>query len=215
MRILVLCDDYWHPAGVPREGLASLAGPDYTFDFIENAGDWSAERMAEYPVLLLIKSDNVSAKDQTPWMTDEAHAALADYVRGGHGLLAIHSGTVGGKDKAALRRLLGGTFDHHPEQCPVTVTPKAGHPLVAGVASFTQKDEHYFMSMEEGAVIDVFLTSTSQHGEQPAGWTRCEGQGRVCVLTPGHNVEVWKDASFQQLLRGALEWVTHKWVSHE
>jgi uncharacterized protein len=210
MRILVLCDDYWHPAWVPREGLASLNSPDYTFDFIENANDWSAEKMAGYPVLLLIKSDNVSAKDQASWMTDEAHGALTDYVHGGHGLLAIHSGTVGGKQKEPLRRLLGGAFDHHPEQCPVTVTPKAGHPLVTGVTPFTQKDEHYFMRVAEGAVLDVFLTSTSQHGEQPAGWTRCEGQGRVCVLTPGHNVEVWKEAAFQQLLRNALEWVSNE-----
>jgi type 1 glutamine amidotransferase len=53
---------------------------------------------------------------------------------------------------------------------------------------------------------DLFMTTTSQHGTQPGGWTRLEGEGRVCVLTPGHNVEVWQHPSFQALLRNTLNW---------
>ena len=44
---------------------------------------------------------------------------------------------------------------------------------------------------------DVFMTATSEHGTQPGGWTRTEGAGRVCMLTPGHNVEVWLHPSYQ------------------
>lgn len=32
------------------------------------------------------------------------------------------------------------------------------------------------------------------------------GAGRVCVLTPGHNPEVWSCPSFQALLRNGLRW---------
>jgi type 1 glutamine amidotransferase len=52
----------------------------------------------------------------------------------------------------------------------------------------------------------VFMTTSSEHGTQPAGWTRTEGEGRVCVLSPGHNAEVWLHPSFQALLRSALLW---------
>ncbi len=38
---------------------------------------------------------------------------------------------------------------------------------------------------------DVFVTTVSEHGEQPGAWRRVEGSGRVAVLTPGHNLEVW------------------------
>jgi hypothetical protein len=36
MKTLVLCDDYWHPARVPQEGLRQLTGTEFPFDWIEN-----------------------------------------------------------------------------------------------------------------------------------------------------------------------------------
>jgi uncharacterized protein len=205
MKVLVLCDDYWHPARVSREGLGPLAGSEFTFDWIENARDWSPDTLMRYPLAILTKSNNVSATDRTGWMTDTVQAALSDYVRNGNGLLAIHSGTSGYAQMPMLRSLLGGVFTHHPEQCPVTVTPREGHPLSDGISPFTLNDEHYFMAMDNQGT-DVFLTTTSEHGEQPGGWRRAEGKGRVAALTPGHNVEVWLHPSFQALLLNALRW---------
>jgi type 1 glutamine amidotransferase len=205
MKTLVLCDDYWHPARIPREGLGALPGAGFTFDWIENARDWSAETMMAYPLVILTKSNNVSSTDKTGWMNDSVQAAFSEYVCNGNGLLAVHSGTAEYEHKQVLRRLLGGVFTHHPEQCPVTVSPLPDHPLCAGVEPFTHKDEHYFMALDDPQA-DVFVTTTSEHGEQPAGWTRVEGDGRVAVLTPGHNLEVWLHPSFQRLLLNALSW---------
>jgi type 1 glutamine amidotransferase len=205
MKVLVLCDDYWHPARVPREGLGALTGSEFAFDWIENAHDWSSERMMTYPLMILTKSNNVSATDRTNWMTDTVQAAFADYVRKGNGLLAIHSGTAEYDQAPMLRSLFGGVFAHHPEQCPVTVNPLEGHPLSAGSVPFTLKDEHYFMALDDPQV-EVFVTTTSEHGEQPGGWRRVEGNGRVAVLTPGHNLEVWLHSSFQALVFNSLRW---------
>lgn len=205
MKILVLCDDYWHPARTPREGLGPLAGNQFTFDWIEDARDWSAETMLAYPTVILTKSNNISSTDKTGWMTDAVEAAFAEYVRKGNGLLAIHSGTAEYEQKPVLRSLLGGVFTHHPEQCPVTVSPHPAHPLSAEVEPFTLQDEHYFMTMEDPNV-DVFLTTTSANGEQPGGWRRDEGDGCVAVLTPGHNLEVWLHPSFQALIVNCLRW---------
>jgi type 1 glutamine amidotransferase len=58
----------------------------------------------------------------------------------------------------------------------------------------------------------VFLTTTSEHGTQPGGWTRTEGEGRVCVLTPGHNLEVWLQPSFQALLLNTLRWCSRELI---
>jgi len=205
MKILVLCDDYWHPARVPRQGLGALTGAEFTFDWIESARDWSAEAMQTYPLVILTKSNNVSSTDQTGWMTDSVQAAFSNHVRKGNGLLAIHSGTAEYAQMPVLRGLLGGVFTHHPEQCPVTVTPRLGHPLCAGSVLFTLKDEHYFMALDDPQA-DVFATTTSEHGEQPGAWRREEGKGRVAVLTPGHNLEVWLHSSFQALLLNAARW---------
>ncbi len=205
MQTLVLADDRYHPAHVARTGLGALGDCGFTFDWIENAGDWSAERMAAYPLTILVKANNVSAQDERKWMTPAIESALRDYVRAGNGLLTIHSGTAGYRDTTMLRALLGGVFVQHPKQCPVTVEPQLDHPLAAGSTPFTLVDEHYFMEMTDEPV-DCFLQSTSEHGVQPAGWTRTEGEGRVCVLTPGHNVEIWLHPAYQTLIHNALRW---------
>jgi hypothetical protein len=206
MRILVLCGDYYHPVQVAREGLDVLqAGGEFEFDWIEDAGEWSAERMAGYPAVVLTKSNNVSVADRANWMTPDVENVFLEYVRAGKGLLVVHSGSAEYEEMPVLRALMGGVFDDHPEQCPVTVQPKEGHPLVAGSGTFTVKDEHYFLLFDD-LEADVFLTTTSEHGTQPGGWTRTEGAGRVCVLTPGHNVEVWLHPSYQVLLGNALRW---------
>ncbi len=205
MKVLVICDDYWHPAKTPRAGLEPLASAGYEFDFLEDATEWSAERMADYPVVLFTKSNNVSATNRDNWMTDEVQQAFVDYVEAGGGLLAVHSGTAEYQETPTLRRLLGGVFTHHPKQCAVTVEPVVDHPLTAGARSFTLVDEHYFMVMDD-VDVDLFLTTSSEHGEQPGGWTLAVGNGRVCVLTPGHNVEVWLEPSYRRLLENALRW---------
>ena len=205
MKILVLCGDHWHPAHIAREGLGALAGTEFSFDWIEDVRDWSPEFMQTYSLVILTKSDNVSSTDQSAWMTDSVQRAFADYVRKGNELLAIHSGTAGYAEKPVLRSLLGGVFVHHPEQCPVTMIPRAEHPLSAGISPFTLKDEHYFMALDDSQA-GVFMITRSAHGEQPGAWRRMEGSGRVIVLTPGHNLEVWLNLSFQLLIRNSLHW---------
>jgi type 1 glutamine amidotransferase len=205
MRTLVICDDYWHPARTARAGLDPLARSGFEFEWIEDASEWSAERMAGYPVVLLTKANNISAADQRPWVSQEVEQALRDYVARGNGLLAIHSGTAGYTETPVLRALLGGVFVSHPPQCLVTVEPHAFHPLTAGSAAFTARDEHYVMALDD-AQADLFLTTRSEHGAQTAGWTRREDAGRVCVLTPGHNLEVWLHPAYQALIRNGLTW---------
>lgn len=205
MRILVLCDDPWHPAKTAQVGLQPLTEQGFNFDWMEDGNAWPSIQLADYPVLLLTKSNHVSSTDRTPWQTPEVEAALVNYVEQGGGLLVVHSGTVLKPPAPQLVALIGGVFVQHPPQCDVTVTPHPDHPLTAGVDAFTQRDEHYFMEMT--ATPDtVFLTTVSEHGEQPGGWTRQVGAGRVCVITPGHNVEVWLRPEMQVLLHNALNW---------
>jgi type 1 glutamine amidotransferase len=205
MRILGICDDIWHPAQVVRKGLSGLEDYGFQFDWIENAKQWSAQQMAAYPAVILSKSNNISSANESPWMTENVQQAFLNYVRRGNGLLAIHSGTAGYEQTPVLRALLGGVFREHPEQCPVMVEPLANHPLSEGSQAFTLEDEHYQMDLDDHQA-DVFIKTKSEHGTQPGGWQRTEGDGRVCVLTPGHNLEVWQHPAYQRLLLNALRW---------
>jgi type 1 glutamine amidotransferase len=204
MKVLVLCDDPWHPAETVRRGLGALGG-GFSFDFFEDAAAWTAERMKPYPVTVLAKANIISSQVENPWLTTETQQAFSDYVRRGNGLVVIHAGSSRYETLPGMNALIGGAFVRHPDPCPVTLEPVSGHPLTAGVESFTVQDEQYFMAMV-AAPADIFLRSRSMHGVQPAGWTRREGDGRVCVLTPGHDLEVWRFPEFQKLLLNALRW---------
>ena len=207
-RVLVFGDDLYHPAAVVRAGLAPLAASgDYHFDWVEDARGWSPAALASYSRVLLAKSNVLSHTDKTPWLTGEDCEIFRRFVQHGGGLLAVHSGTASYKDIAPVRAVLGGVFDRHPPPCDVTLDPVRGHPLTRGVDTpFSVHDEHYEMLFDD-THADVFLRSRSSHGTQPAGWTRCDGGGRVCVLTPGHFAEVWLHSQFQQLLRNGLAWI--------
>lgn len=205
MRVLALVEDIWHPAAVPQAGLNAVTGLDVAFDWITSADEWSAERMAGYPLVVLAKANNVSSVDKSPWMSEPVQKAFQQYVQNGNGLLTVHSGTAGYEDATMFRDLIGGAFREHPEQCTVTIDPQPSHALATGSESFTVIDEHYFMDLDDRHA-DIFLTTTSEYGTQPGGWTRQAGDGRVCVLTPGHNLDVWRHPAYQALLRNALCW---------
>lgn len=204
LRTLALCDDAWHPAEVVQRGLKALADAPFDFEFVTHGGQWSPALMEEFPLVVVAKANHLCATDQKPWLTAGEPSVFQEFVRRGGGVVFVHAG-VCYKDLPEMRDVAGGAFLRHPDQCPVAVEPKAGHLLTAGVQPFTEHDEHYLMVLDDPRA-DVFLHTRSAHGVQPAGWTRTEGRGRVCVLTPGHNAQVWRHPSFQKLLLNALRW---------
>jgi type 1 glutamine amidotransferase len=205
MRALVLCDDTWHPAATIRQGLEPLRRHGFDFVFLEDGAAWSAARMEKFPLVILAKANLTSATNPRPWLSADLQHTFLDYVRRGNGLVVIHAGTSHYEKLPAMNALIGGAFMRHPDLCAITIEPKTNHPLTNGIASFTVDDEQYFIMMNDPQA-DIFLHSRSEHGMQPAGWTRIEGKGRVCVLTPGHNLKVWLCPSFQTLLLNALRW---------
>jgi len=204
-RALVLCEDKWHSAALIQDGLDALAGVPFDFDFITRGNEWSPALLRNFSVVVVAKANHSCANDQSPWLTAEAQSGFRNFVRAGGSLFLIHSG-VCYRELPEMRAVTGGAFLSHPDPCPVTIEPKLGNPLTTSVTSFTVQDEHYFMALDVKDA-DVFLHARSQYGRQPAGWIRTEGEGRVCVLTPGHNREVWMHPEYQILLRNGLIWL--------
>ena len=222
MHILLLCDDEYHPGSVPIEGVTPLSKKGFTFDVISNAADFDAAKLGDYKVVIMSKADHVTLEDLTNWKTDAIQEAFIKYVEGGGGLLVTHSGTVKSENTKKIDDLVGSTFKFHPNNCPVFVDVVKPHPIVEGFAAFTEVDEHYHLDIT-AKDADVFLASyAAAQGEeakyesepyfnQPAairaaGYTRTQGKGRVCVLTPGHTAEVWANPQFQIALENALRW---------
>jgi uncharacterized protein len=203
-RALVLCDDQWHPAETVRRGLDALKNLPLDLEYLEDGSRWTPSLMKNFPLVVVAKANHVCATNQNPWLGDETQSAFRDFVRGGGGLLLLHGG-VCYKDLPVMRAVSGGAFLRHPDPCAVTFEPKAARQITLGVSPFTETDEQYFVSLDTDKT-EVFLQSRSMHGVQPAGWTRVEGAGRVCVLTLGHNPDVWMHPEFQKVLLNAFRW---------
>jgi type 1 glutamine amidotransferase len=222
MRVLLLCDDYWHPGQIPIDGVATLAGQGFRFDTITNAKDFAPGMFSSYPVVLLAKSDQVSREDETSWKTEAIQQAFITYVENGGGLLVVHSGIVAGKQTEALDLLIGCRLVTHPHDCLVTVQPIKPHPVTEGVGMFCETDEHYRLEILAHDA-DILIASYSPPQGQadkyqedpynntpawvcPAGYVRAQGKGRVCVLTPGHLLPVWRNSQYQRTIANALKW---------
>ena len=222
MKVLLICDDYWHPGKVPIDGVAPLTKQGFQFDIITDAGDFKIDMLSNYPVVLLSKCDEISQQNKESWKTEEVQKAFVDYVEAGGGLLAIHTATVAGKNTEALDNLLGCKFVSHPRDCPVTVQPVKPHPVTKNVGIFVETDEHYRMEILASDADIIIASYSPAQGEEsnyaedpynncpacicPAGLVRAQGKGRVCVLTPGHHLAVWLNSQFQRTLANALRW---------
>jgi type 1 glutamine amidotransferase len=204
-RIFVWCGDPYHQVGLVMEGLQ--AATDCRYEFSRVADGAPKNGISPCDLVVLAKINAKSASDSAPWEVGTSASALETLVENGTGLLVIHGGSAGYELGSSCRKLTGGTFRHHPHPCAVSIEPIGSHPITVGVEPFEVYDEHYFMHLDDE--WPIFLTTRSEHGLQPAGWTREIGKGRVCVLTPGHFEKVWTHSQFQMLLRNALQWVTN------
>jgi type 1 glutamine amidotransferase len=202
--ILVICGDRYHPADVIMNGLRGIFGD--TLKLVQAPDGPLTDIDAEATAIVLAKSNALSPTELDPWEDTVSSRLVQQFVESGRGLLVIHAGTVG--YKGAIRQMTGGSFERHPEACAVGLEPIANHPITKGVAPFEVHDEHYLMRTDEN--LEVFLCSRSESGVQPAGWTQTVGEGRICVLTPGHFEDVWGHLSFGLLVRNALSWVSHE-----
>ena len=224
MRILVICDDFWHHDKVVVAGLEPLKGREFDFDVISDMTGFDPNVLSNYDVVLLAKGDHITQSNEESWQSETVQKAFVNYVENGGGLLVVHAGTIPSfkTDSSVLNNLIGCKFDFHPNNSPTTVQPLKPHPVVEGVNTFIETDEHYHIEiLKEDA--DIFLASYSPAQGSPekyesepyfnikewictAGYTRTQGKGRICVLTPGHCVEVWLNPEYQKMLANALHW---------
>jgi type 1 glutamine amidotransferase len=207
LRTAVFCNDTWHPADRIQRGLSPLARGEFTFEWLDTPASWADARLETYDFAVLAKGNTTAPGNTTPWLTPEMEEAFVQHAHAGKGLLFIHGGTCY-RNNARLRALTGGAFLQHPAPCPLSFELRADHPVTKGVKATTLLDEHYEMALDDPRA-EVFLRTRSQHGVQPAGWTR-EENGRICVLTPGHTDEAWADPQFAKLLDNALRWAARK-----
>lgn len=140
-------------------------------------------------------------------LTPAREKGLLDFVRGGGGLVGVHSAVASFRGNRAWIELLNGEFDHHPppHEFKVAISDKS-HYLTARMPDFTAHDEMYHLRNFDPARCVVLAQTPWQNRQIPMAWAREEGRGRVAYLANGHTLQVWKHPEFQKLLIRAIAW---------
>ena len=192
-RILLLGDAAnapYHPLTRVEPGLRrALDG----LGTLEVRTDYRALKCAELSQFDMIVSYIDTFPDMGPF-----EAELAQYIRGGGRVLALHNGIIT-PDGSALASCYGGVFLTHPEYQPLRyrAAPQAGW---LEPRAFEMAEEPYMVRPLDGE-NEVFLTFELDGHAFPAGWIRRAGRGSVLYLAPGHDDRTTENPAFTHLLR--------------
>ncbi|HEY0780201.1 MAG TPA: ThuA domain-containing protein [Gemmatirosa sp.] len=143
----------------------------------------------------------------------DARAALAAHLRGGGGVLGMHTASICFDDWPEWGTTLGGAWrwgrSFHPPLGDLAVEVAApAHPLVAGLADFGVVDERY-SNLDHGSDLD--------HGADPVEpllvadghpllWARRYGGGRVVYDALGHDLPSYAVPEHREIVRRAIRW---------
>ena len=207
MKILIICDDIYHHEEIIKEGLSFLEN-EYELTYASDMSEYpfADNPLSQYNVVIIAKDNIISKSNENKWLTEDIEKQFSDYSENGGGLIFLHAGSVICRQSALLKNIAGCAFESHPEQCAVDFVITAEQSITKGTNNFFEKDEHYFIDFT-ATDADIFLESRSEYGIQPAGYTRIHsGIGRVCVLTPGHNLNVLQNEQYRKIIKNAILW---------
>jgi uncharacterized protein len=134
--------------------------------------------------------------------------ALADAVRSGRGLLALHSSNVLPAGHEIAHELLGSRYLSHgpePHHSRFRVGTDQHHPVTRSTTSFWITHEHYQIQAAADARV-VAWRDTPGGGREPVAYVRREGRGRVCYLQLGHDMRCWDEPPVRELVTRAGRW---------
>jgi type 1 glutamine amidotransferase len=146
--------------------------------------------------------------------TAQQRRGLAQAVRDGCGLVALHSTTVLASppdrlDEAdrLLAELIGSRYVSHgppPHESRFGVFLDASHEVTAGIAPFEVTHEHYRLAT--GPDVSVIAWRETDGGTEPLAHVRQYGEGRVCYIQLGHDMRIWGEPDVRLLVRRAARW---------
>ena len=144
-----------------------------------------------------------------------ARAALAAHLRGGGGLLGLHTASICFDDWPEWGDALGGAWVwgrsiHPPLGPPVEVAVTGRHPLVDGVDGFSIVDEVYggldLRAGVTGLLAAVQPGAGPEEPPQPLLWAREHGGGRVVYDALGHHPASYQVPGHAEIVRRAIRW---------
>lgn len=149
-------------------------------------------------------------------LTADDLAVLDRHVRGGGGLLALHTAVICFDADPTWHALCGASWQWdrstHPPLGSVDVdVTEAGttHELTRGIGAFTIEDEAYgFLDELDG--LEPLLVADHGGRTHPLLWARAVGAGRVVTDLLGHGPASLRHPAHRAVLQRAITWAARR-----
>jgi len=124
------------------------------------------------------------------------------WIKDGHGFVAMHSGSDTLHHFPGYIEMLGGEFETHKFQVPADlVAADTQNPANAGLGSawnIKQEEVYFIKNQDRSKVHSVWFLRHNPNdpnapGFFPVSWTKAEGKGRVFYTSLGHREDLWSD----------------------
>ena len=218
------CEGFFHGGGIAAGTKAiALMGQKtgaYATEVSADYAAFDAANLAQYDAVVLNNTTRLALPD------DAKKQALLDFVKGGKGLIGIHSATDNFYDAPAAAQMIGGTFNGHPWGGGGTWAFKNEEPdhvlnrAFAG-KGFKLKDEVYQFkapySREQQRVLLALDLSDPVTAEPAKGgaradqdyavaWIKKFGSGRVFYCALGHDANVFQEPAILQFYLDGIQY---------
>ncbi len=128
---------------------------------------------------------------------------LADFVRGGGGLVLLHGTLAAWTENGDLAELAHWTPSGPTPLTELIIRPDTSHPVTARLGELKVHDELY---LSEGPPDDasVLLRASWRYSEQVVAYERSVGDGRFVHVGLGHDLSTYEAEGFQKLVQRTL-----------
>ena len=185
----------------------------------EDDSIFEPETLGEFDAVIMLNTTGEIFKSEEVGREDRLKSSLIEFVKGGKGLIGIHSATDTYKNWKDYNDMMGGAFDGHPWHEKIRVKnndPK--HPILLGFEGkdFEVADEIYQFrkdtaSPDERRILlslsgEIAKKSKGKYGKDglyPIAWCDEYGKGRIFYCSLGHREEIyWNPAVLKHYLAG-------------
>ena len=206
--VVTVTEGFRHDSIPTAEALIANLAPRLGFEvtFIRNEVD--LDRLSVLSDVKVVMFVNTTGELPIP-----SRESLLAWIAGGGSFIGVHSATDTFHDWPQYIEMIGGEFDHHPDQTERTII--VDDPLNLATAPLPPShelfEEYYiFKNFDRNRVAMLLSLRTSPEdgtpGFFPLSWTRSYGEGRVFYTALGHRIDVWTSEWFQQHIAGAIAW---------
>jgi type 1 glutamine amidotransferase len=186
---------------------------------VDHSGDpavFTSDNLRKYAALVFSNSNNEAFSD------DAQRRAFESYVKGGGGLVGIHSATGSERKWPQFWALMGGKFLRHPKMQKFTIRVKdPSHPATRDLpATFEWDDECYYNEHMNPAISPLLVTDPAKLDDPrkaeypgdrfgdslPLAWFITEGGTRRFYTALGHKKEHYSDPLLYGQILGGILW---------